>query len=167
MPQANSCVPSWPFQIPVSLVLPFTLTPPASEFRPWHTDAYCQSFWSTTFFQLIQRVTAHQYKLTRVSIFIYTEHMQQRWLLITFDRGQGYSIGCLLPPPSRFLRCFSPSTIDQDWERHPLFNSTFVSELITLCHFPQFRTSPQTRSPLPTMMTLISVAVKIMKHTYS
>lgn len=55
MPQTNSCAPSWPFQIPVSLVpLPFTLTPRSLTSQHHNSDhdtldAYCLRFSSTNF----------------------------------------------------------------------------------------------------------------------
>lgn len=108
-PQTNSCVPSWPFQIPVGwFFFPPHSHSSASEFKPRHTRC------------LLPKLLIHQHppswsrgslltrgKLTCVSVFIPTEHMQHRWLLLTFDLGQGYSTGHLAPPASRAPEMFS------------------------------------------------------------
>lgn len=165
--QTNSCPAGGPFQVPISLApLAFTLTSRQPQNSDHSTlEASCQSSSRASFLQLIQRVTVHPVQIDMRSVFTYTEHMQHRWLLLTFDLGQGYSTAHLALPPPRLLRCFSPFTIDQDRECHPLFQSPFLPRRIKLCHFSWFRPSPQARGAQPVMI-IINLEVKTVKHTY-
>lgn len=120
MPQTNSCAPSWPFQIPVSLVpLPFTLTPPS--LTPQHhnsdhdtLDAYCLRFSPPVFSQWTQRATVYPIQMDMC------ECLHLHWTHTKKVASALFWLG------TRLLRCFSPFTIDQDWECYPLFKSFFV-----------------------------------------